>query len=554
MKIYHRLLLYLNTIKYLKSSQIVYRFINRLPRRYKTSYRGALPGIRNGVKLLSSAIKHPKCIFDNNIFNFLNHAVESDPAKLWNNNELPKLWLYNLHYFNDLKCVDSGDSQELFQALILSWIDQNPPGNGVGWEPYPLSIRIVNLVKWQLAHQVTGEKIISSLVTQIRYLESNIEYHLKGNHLFSNAKALVFAGCFFDGPEAFKWFKKGMKILLPQVREQILEDGGHFERSPMYHALALEDMLDLKNLIISNPEIFDYYKNDVDNFPKIIEKMIFWLNVMTHPDGNISFFNDAAFGIAVPTSDLNVYAEKLGHKISRVPAGLIYLEESGYVRVTKGGITLLIDVAPVGPDYIPAHAHADSLSYELSFQKQRVIVNSGTSHYYPGSARDFQRGTSAHSTVEIDSMNSTEVWHSFRVARRARVYDVSFKEDNTRIIISAKHDGYLRLKKQCIHQRTWIVDAASLEIIDDIQGKFSSAVSRHYLHPKIQSYNRMISDKKIILKNFIIESSTHDLSEVGTYWYPEFGLSIPNKCIAMSMKLDNSSPKFQLKFLKSKTF
>ena len=93
--------------------------------------------------------------------------------------------------------------------------------------------------------------------------------------------------------------------------------------------------------------------------------------------------------------------------------------------------------------------------------------------------------------------------------------------------------------------------AASLEIIDNIKGNFSSAVSRHYLHPKIQSYNRKVSDKKIILKNLIIESYSHDLSVVDTNWYPEFGVSIPNKCINMSKKLDNSAPKFQLKFLKN---
>ena len=170
--------------------------------------------------------ENPKYIVDKNSFNFLNHTMESEPIKLWNNNELPKLWLYNLHYFNDLKSVDSKERQELLQSLILSWIDQNPPGHGVGWESYPLSIRIVNLVKWQSAQDVVNKKVISSLVLQIRYLESNIEYHLKGNHLFSNAKALVFAGYFFEGPEASKWLKKGMKILCLEVKEQILKDGG----------------------------------------------------------------------------------------------------------------------------------------------------------------------------------------------------------------------------------------------------------------------------------------------------------------------------------------
>ena len=536
----------------MKFSQIIYRLIARVPRPFKTLDSLPFPDIRLNTNLILDMDENPKYIVDKNSFNFLNHTMESEPIKLWNNNELPKLWLYNLHYFNDLKSVDSKERQELLQSLILSWIDQNPPGHGVGWESYPLSIRIVNLVKWQSAQDVVNKKVISSLVLQIRYLESNIEYHLKGNHLFSNAKALVFAGYFFEGPEASKWLKKGMKILCLEVKEQILKDGGHYERSPMYHALALEDMLDLENLIISKPDIFKHYEEHVGLWPKIIDKMVFWLNAMTHPDGNISFFNDAAFGIAASTNELNSYAERLGHIKNEGLNDLIYLEESGYIRITKGPITLLIDVAPVGPDYIPAHAHADSLSYEFSLNQQRIVVNSGTSHYYQGSARDFERGTSAHSTVEVDSQNSTEVWHSFRVARRAKVCEVLIDEDSHRVIISAKHDGYLRLKKKCMHKRTWIIDAVSLEITDDIQGGFSSAVSRHYLHPAIQRSNQKINDKNVILDNLSIESRSHDVYQVPTHWFPEFGLSIPNTCIEMSMHSNSSAPKFQLKFLITK--
>ena len=33
-----------------------------------------------------------------------------------------------------------------------------------------------------------------------------------------------------------------------ELPEQILADGGHFELSPMYHALVLEDLLDLVNI------------------------------------------------------------------------------------------------------------------------------------------------------------------------------------------------------------------------------------------------------------------------------------------------------------------
>ena len=44
-----------------------------------------------------------------------------------------------------------------------------------------------------------------------------------------------------------KWLKKGLKIYQQQVNEQILDDGAHFELSPMYHSIILEDMLDIIN-------------------------------------------------------------------------------------------------------------------------------------------------------------------------------------------------------------------------------------------------------------------------------------------------------------------
>ena len=231
---------------------------------------------------------------------------------------------------------------------------------------------------------------------------------------------------------------------------------------------------------------------------------------------------------------------------------IIHFKDSGYIRVTTSDISLFLDVAPIGPCYLPAHAHADSLSYEFSFKKQRIVVNSGTSLYESGKSRDYERGTASHSTLEIDSENSSEVWHSFRVAKRAKIFDISIKRNDECIEISAKHDGYLRLKKKCMHKRTWIIDAVSLEITDDIQGGFSSAVSRHYLHPAIQRSNQKINDKKVILDNLSIESRSHDVYQVPTHWFPEFGLSIPNTCIEMSMHSNSSAPKFQLKFLITK--
>ena len=169
-----------------------------------------------------------------NQFRFLNQERR---IKSWNDSGAPKLWLYNLHYFN---CTSAD--------LIRKWIDENPIGIGNGWESYPLSLRICNWIKWSLAGNPLEETALSSLALQTRYLSKEVEYHLLGNHLFANAKALIFAGAFFQGRLADAWLACGLRIMKAQLSEQVLEDGGHFERSPMYHSLILEDLLDLINL------------------------------------------------------------------------------------------------------------------------------------------------------------------------------------------------------------------------------------------------------------------------------------------------------------------
>ena len=124
-----------------------------------------------------------------------------------------------------------------------------------------------------------------------------------------------------------------------------------------------------------------------------------------------------------------------------------------YLRVADRDMVALLDVGEVGPDYLPGHAHADTLSFEMSVFGQRVVVNSGTSCYGLGAERSRQRGTSAHSTVEVNGMDSSEVWGGFRVGRRARPFDVVVEETGRGVEVACSHDGYRRLPGQPVHRR-----------------------------------------------------------------------------------------------------
>jgi uncharacterized heparinase superfamily protein len=402
----------------------------------------------------------------------------------WRGEGLPDLVRYNLHYFDDLTARQPQQRAAWHQALIARWIEQHPPGAGPGWEPYPLSLRIVNWIKWCFEGNVPSAALLDSLATQAQALVGQLEYHLLANHLLANAKALLFAGAFFQGPLAARWLRLGSRLYQQQIAEQILPDGGHFELSPMYHSIILEDLLDVLNLAQRYADVPEL--GWTARLTGTADRMLSWLRVMTHPDGQIGFFNDTALGIAIPPPRLQQYAERLGRPVAPPPSeGLTELASSGYVRMQREASVLLIDVAKVGPDYQPGHAHADTLSFEWSWGDQRVIVNSGTSCYGVSAERQWQRGTAAHSTVEVDGQNSSEVWAGFRVARRAYPGPVELRETAELLRVVASHDGYLRLPGRVLHERCWTLSADRMHIQDRLAGRYQRAVARFFLHPAV---------------------------------------------------------------------
>ena len=408
--------LYWHTVRHLKPVQVRDRILRRLPGRVKRS----LPPLRSRA----GAWVEP---------------VWYQPVPLQRQCRLQQ---YMLHYH-----------ERPNDDLVRAWIVANPPGRGVGWEPYPLSRRVTNWIKWVLSGGNATPEIRRSLASQAEWLARRLEYHLLGNHLFANAKALVFAGCFF---QAEAWLRKGLDLLQREIPEQILSDGGHFERSPMYHSLILEDVLDLVNLSRVYPGL-------LPDWSPVAARMSGWLKQLLHPDGQISFFNDSTFGVAPEPHLLFEFAARLV-----IQADSVQLSESGYIRIENDTTVVLFDAGPIGPDYQPGHAHADTLSFELSHRGQRLLVNSGISTYEAGPERQLQRGTSAHNTVRVGGSDQSEVWSAFRVARRARPFEV---HTDRRSWAEADHDGSHRLKTPVTHRRRIELHQDRLAITDTLDGR-----------------------------------------------------------------------------------
>ena len=524
------------TVRYLRPVQIYRRLWYRVYRPKPALRSPPLPRTTDGP-LVPPAVKQAALVAHNR-FKALNEEHDISSPQSWNEPSWNKLWLYTLHYFDDLNADGADARQQWHRTLIQRWIEENQPAKGTGWEPYPLSRRIVNWINWLLGGNEPAPDMVTSLAVQARFLCKRLEYHLLGNHLFANAKALVFSGLFFDGPEAQTWLEKGLQLLAREVPEQILSDGGHFELSPMYHSIILEDLLDLHNLVhtFGSGTFPPKYQNLHSEWTAAIQKMRYWLKVMCHPDGEIAFFNDAALGIAARPADIEAYALRLG--LGEVPGpqeGLTCLPASGYIRLARNEAVVILDMGKIGPRYLPGHAHADSLSFEMSLFGRRVVVNSGTSCYGSSPERLRQRSTASHTTVEVDGTDSSEVWSSFRVGRRAHPIDLSYADEGHQgLVVSCAHDGYVRLPGRVIHRRSWRLTGNRLDITDELEGTYRHAVARFHWHPDIASTATLegkVKSMSLRLNQHRITWSTSgpqgDL-EPSTY-HPAFGMSLPNK-------------------------
>jgi len=538
---------FFTTVKYLKTSQIFFR-VFKIPKFIKVNIartNETSVTVRNYRSQAFYFIEKENC-FDGKNFNFLNdrHLISTS---LWLNTNASFLWNYNLHYFDWLRQSNIERYKEDCDQLISEWITQNDLGCAIAWDPYPTSLRVVNWCKYFLLEKKEPcEALITSVTKQIKWLSLNLEWHILGNHLFANGKALIFYGVYFDGDFAQKVLDKGIMIISDQLKEQILDDGGHFERSPMYHNIILEDVLDIINMSLCYPDVLPHAL--LEELNVAAKKMLAWSAYMSHPDGGVPYFNDSVNGVSPEHSHLVKYARKIGLSCQNNDNedDLTKLLDSGYLRYVDETALVLIDVGQVGPDYQPGHAHADTLSFEASIRQQRVFVNSGISVYALGSQRIKERGTAAHNTVLINNSNSSDVWSSFRVGRRAYPTNLSMEKKSGFLEITCSHDGYDSQPHSPKHFRKFYLERGAFTVVDKIEGEFHTASGYLHLHPDFDLFPVNENEFEVKLSSLVICKITileGDPKIMEGFFCKSFG----NRASSHSIKLDFTSNKTEFK-------
>jgi hypothetical protein len=437
-------------------------------------------------------IVFPKSFFkkkylNNSEFTFLNQKKTFQDID-WNYLSYGKLWNYNLNYFNYLEESDllKEDGLILINDYILKSSNIK-----CGLDPYPTSLRIINWIKFISKNKIFDENIDLFIYNDLMALRKNLEFHLLGNHLLENAFSLLFGAYYFRDENIYR---RSKKILTRELNEQILNDGGHFELSPMYHQIIIYKLIDCIQLI----EFNEWKKDDLLLILKQkASNMLSWLDMITYKNGSIPLLNDSANDIAPPSESIFSYAKTLN-----ISWGNTNLSDSGYRKWNDKNTEIIMDIGQIGPDYIPSHAHADTFNFEFYYKKNPIIVDSSISTYEKNSKRQLDRSTKSHNTISIDELNSSEVWAGFRVAKRAKVNIIK----ETKNLIEASHSGFKEIGAE--HKRKFKKFDGLFVVEDYINSKKNHKIESYlHFHPNcdiVHSENILMinSELKIIFNDY----------------------------------------------------
>lgn len=475
--------------------QIKYRLVK--PKRVATSWEGSFAQVD-----LADFPKRQKSFSNSEgvwSFSFLNLEKSfSEGSHDWSFADYGLLWTYNLNYFDWLHQPNMSKELglEILKEFYVTPLEKNP----IILHPYPTSIRIINTAKFISKWGIKEDWLYDELVSDLKFISGRLEYHLLANHLLENAFALYIGGVTTNQQE---FTLKGKKLLVQELKEQILNDGMHYERSPMYHLIILERLLDALNFAKSNS---DSLETKLRAYAIRMTGLILnWKDLDRMP-----MMQDSAYDIAPSVPSLLEYSRRLlGNDF---PGAASDLRESGYRIINSGDFTLFVNVGSLGPYYQPGHAHADELNFELFYKGDSVIVDTGISTYEKNQRRQLERSTESHNCVVVNSNNSSDVWFGFRVGKRAKVELI---QDDDKIV--AQHYGYAPI----VVNRSWKSLNGAIVINDELKNTPNTFEARGKLHfhPDI-SIERIDKSTFNLSNNLVVKiDSSSDTFEVSVSNY-----------------------------------
>jgi len=407
-------------------------------------------------------------------------------------------------------------------AELDSWLDANPPLNGINWASMlELAFRSLSWL-WALHFFADAEApdrspwtvdLLLGLDRQLTHVERNLSYYFSPNtHLLGEALALYVCGRSLPELAASETrAATGRRILLEEIGRQIGADGGHCERSAHYHRYALDFY------VLASAIARITHDPAAGLFDRAVERLAAAARLLADDRGRLPHLGDDDGGMLLPMTgsdpldirdSLATAAELVGrgdlavdgpheetswllanpvftnHDKSRIPGPKSLLRsaalrETGYyVSRWPDGTHIVIDGGAHGYQN-GGHAHADALSLAVRLPGGPLLVDPGTACYtIDPERRDRFRSSAMHNTVTVDGRSSSTPKGPFHWSHTADATVARWRASDAFDYFEASHSGYDGL----VHRRHVLALHGDLLIVADLidgSGRHTAAAHWH---------------------------------------------------------------------------
>lgn len=404
----------------------------------------------------------------------------------------------------------AGDGQALdrLNAWIADWCENNPAYRGANWKcGQESSIRVMHLA---MASVVIGQDarplpaLLGLIEAHLRRIAPTVSYAIgqDNNHGTSEAAALFIGGSMLARGgvhSGHAWTRDGRRLLERCVSRLVMADGTFSQYSVNYHRVLLDtvSMVELWRRRISEEQFSDEWH-------KRAKAATEWLRTLADPvtgEGPNIGANDGAHLLPISgtgASDLRpsiqlasaLFCERWAYDPSGVeestlaslgvepprttaPAvGNRVFDDGGYVRLRAGSASLVMRY----PRFTFRPSHADVLHVDLWVAGENLLRDGGSFRYHTDARwlRYFP-GTESHNTVQFDGRDQMPRLGRFLFGAWLRANRVGpLGEDESGASFGAGYRDSLGAE----HHRSIVLRAGSLDVRDQLSGKFARAVLR----------------------------------------------------------------------------
>ncbi|MEO0357150.1 MAG: heparinase II/III family protein [Pseudomonadota bacterium] len=370
---------------------------------------------------------------------FTGHLVELKGKTPWRVIPPSQGFARDLHGFlwlDDLAAIGTPQARAMAQVWVLDWIKRYRNGHGPGWDS---DIAARRLIRW-IHHGLF-------LVSNLPKPDSDQFFRCLAQHTRNSARFLakpppglpgfeasvgtVYASLTVQGLRSHT--KPALAALCRLCSTEIDPSGAIASRNP-------EELLDIFTLLNWAQMALEHASVPVPSeVSQAIKRIAPTLRVLRHSNGHLTRFHGGGRG-----------AEgRLDEALAQSGIRATAPKESamGYIRVTSGTTTLMVDAAAPAFGGPSRAAHASTAGFELTSGKTPLIVSCGSGASFGEEWRLAGRATPSHSTLGLDGMSSSRFAPGTRGAFDA-LTDVPTVTDAARIAaidgtrVRLRHDGY----------------------------------------------------------------------------------------------------------------